>query len=410
MNIIIWNSRGALKPNFQDHVRNLAQNYDPAIFVIMETKLGGDRAKAITDRLPFDGAIHYDTVWYANGLWLLWNADKVEVQRLANTEQEIHVEVKVRSSNLTWLFSAIYASPRSEEKIILWNNLAKVAELHNLPRVMARDFNEPLLDADKFGGKGVNINRSLLFKDCLDKCSMVDLGFSGPRYTWTNRRDIKNLILERIDKFFVNPDWCVLYPEAKITHLPRCHSDHCPVLLETCPSRAISLTRLFRFQEFWLSDTSFPNVVFKAWKTNGGLAESIDSFSKEATLWNKNHFGNIYYKKTRILAILYGIQKALPLNLSASLLNFENQLQQELDFVLDQERDLWLLKSRVNWMIQGDSNTSFYHLSTLARRKINHIASVKDEREEWITNEREVMEYFRRGFISLYSTSHKAST
>lgn len=61
-------------------------------------------------------------------------------------------------------------------------------------------------------------------------------------------------------------------------------------------------------------------------------------------------------------------------------------------------------------MIQGDSNTSFYHLSTLARRKRNHIASVKDEREEWITNEREVMEYFRRGFISLYSTSHEAST
>ena len=33
---------------------------------------------------------------------------------------------------------------------------------------------------------------------------MVDMGFSGPRYTWTNKRDISNLILERIDRFFVN--------------------------------------------------------------------------------------------------------------------------------------------------------------------------------------------------------------
>ena len=48
---------------------------------------------------------------------------------------------------------------------------------------MASDFNEPLVDEDKFGGRGVSINRSLLFKECLDKCSMVDLGFSGPRYT-----------------------------------------------------------------------------------------------------------------------------------------------------------------------------------------------------------------------------------
>ena len=43
------------------------------------------------------------------------------------------MEVKVHSSNLSWLFSAIYASPRSEEKGILWNNLSKVVELHNKP-------------------------------------------------------------------------------------------------------------------------------------------------------------------------------------------------------------------------------------------------------------------------------------
>ena len=91
---------------------------------------------------------------------------------------------------------------------------------------MAGDFNEPLLDEDKFGGREVSINRSPLFKDCLDRCSMMDLGFLGPRYTWTNKRDINNLILERIDRFFMNLEWCTLYLKAKVMHLPRCHSDH----------------------------------------------------------------------------------------------------------------------------------------------------------------------------------------
>ena len=200
--------------------------------------------------------------------------------------------------------------------------------------------------------------------------------------------------MERIDRFFMNPGWCILYLGAKITHLPRCHLDHCLVMLEANLGRAASLIRPFRFQVFWLSDTSFPNIVSKAWNNNRGLVESIDSFSKEATLWNKNHFGNIHYKKKQILARLYGIQKALLNNLCASLLTLESQLQQDLEHVLDQERDLWLLKSMVNWMIQGDRNTSFYHMSTLTRRKRNHIASVKDERGEWITNEREVMEFF----------------
>ena len=57
--------------------------------MVMETKLGGgggDKAKAINKRLPFDGAIHINTIGYSSGLWLLWNSDLVEVELLAKTE------------------------------------------------------------------------------------------------------------------------------------------------------------------------------------------------------------------------------------------------------------------------------------------------------------------------------------
>ena len=171
----------------------------------------------------------------------------------------------MHTSNFSWIFSAIYASPRNEDGCVLWNNLIKVAELHNKPWVMAGDFNEPLVDENKFGGRGVSVNRSLAFKDCLDGCNMVDMGFAGPRYIWTNKRDVNNLILERIDRYFMNPDWCVLYPDAKVTHLPRCHSDHCPVLMEAIPNCTQAPNKPFRFQEFWLSD----------------LMDAIDTFSKE---------------------------------------------------------------------------------------------------------------------------------
>ncbi|KAK4577430.1 hypothetical protein RGQ29_027791 [Quercus rubra] len=102
---------------------------------------------------------------------------------------------------------------------------------------MIGDFNEVLCDDDKFGGNHVNLNRALEFKDCLDKCNVVDLGFAGPKFTWTNRRPILSLILERIDRCFANPVWCILYPEALVTHLPRTFSDHCPVLIELCRAR-----------------------------------------------------------------------------------------------------------------------------------------------------------------------------
>ena len=92
----------------------------------------------------------------------------------------------------------------------------------------------------------------------------MDMSFNGPKYTWTNRREINSLIQERIDRFFMNPSWCLLYPDAKVSHLTRCHSNHCPVLMEINPKRPMQLNGPFKFQSFWLSDPSFPNVVNQA--------------------------------------------------------------------------------------------------------------------------------------------------
>ena len=63
----------------------------------------------------------------------------------------------------------MYASPRFEERSILWNNLSALAELHSMAWVIVGDFNKPLVEEDKFGGRVVSMNRSLQFKDCLNK-------------------------------------------------------------------------------------------------------------------------------------------------------------------------------------------------------------------------------------------------
>ena len=71
MNIIVWNCRGALSPNFGCAVVDLVRDYSPTMMIVTETRVGGERAKVITDRLPFDGAIYADTMGYTGGLWLL---------------------------------------------------------------------------------------------------------------------------------------------------------------------------------------------------------------------------------------------------------------------------------------------------------------------------------------------------
>ena len=46
------------------------------------------------------------------------------------------------------------------ERHVLWNNLIKVTEMHDMPWVLAGDFNEPLMEDDKFRGRAVIVSKS----------------------------------------------------------------------------------------------------------------------------------------------------------------------------------------------------------------------------------------------------------
>ena len=87
--------------------------------IITMTKTSGLKAKNITDRLQFDRAIHANNIGFTGGLWVLWDSTQVEVFELCSTEQEIHTMVRDISSNSLWLMSAIYASPRFTERLLL---------------------------------------------------------------------------------------------------------------------------------------------------------------------------------------------------------------------------------------------------------------------------------------------------
>ena len=57
----------------------------------------------------------------------------MDCQVLNSIEREIHIVMQVRNSNTQWLLFAIYASTRLNERKILWNNLAHISHMHNLP-------------------------------------------------------------------------------------------------------------------------------------------------------------------------------------------------------------------------------------------------------------------------------------
>lgn len=62
------------------------------------------------------------------------------------------------------------------------------------------------------------------------------------------------------------------------------------------------------------------------------------------------------------------------------------------------------MKSRINWLVQGDRNTTFYHISALVQRKRNRILAIQNNVGEWIIEERDVMNFIKRRFEDLFIT------
>ena len=180
MNILMWNCRGALNPDFKRRVFEMVVNHHPSIMVITETRVGGSRAEKIIEGLPFDGFITTKTIGYVGGLWILWRSEDADVKLLSATKQKIHATVKVCASNLSWLFIAIYPSRRLTKHRILWSNIEKVGQLHNLPWLMIGDFNEILGGEDKFKGNQINLNRALRLKNVWIRAILLILGLLDP--------------------------------------------------------------------------------------------------------------------------------------------------------------------------------------------------------------------------------------
>ncbi|GLT58322.1 hypothetical protein SLA2020_312230 [Shorea laevis] len=408
MKIVSWNCRGAANQNFLNHVLELKRIHSPAIMLIMETKLAGDRAHTTASRIFPDFHI-VDSDGLAGGIWLLWDVNKVNVNVAFSSSQAIHVVVKVCNHsiipNSEWFFYGVYGRPQFEIRSLLWHELSNMADHITLPWIIVGDFNDVIEQGEKFGGNPISQLRVKAYLSCMNDCGMMDMGYVGERYTWVNMRNSR-IIRERLDRFWCNSNCRVLFPEATVYHLPRLISDHNPILLNLAPQIPSIGKRPFRFEKFWFDHPEFINIVDKIWShphnnTSSCLASTIASIK----VWSHDTFGNLFKWKKVILARLNGIHKSLSINHNNFLFCLEKELSQEYADILKCEVDLWFLKSRSDWIVDGDKNSRFFHITTMKHRSMNRIHGLRNPEGEWTTDSMHLKNMVTNYFSSLFSSS-----
>ncbi|BFG35444.1 hypothetical protein CerSpe_217180 [Prunus speciosa] len=265
MNVVCWNVRGAACTKFKTNMLDMISTHHIDMLFICEPRISGQRALKVIQTLGFKCFEVVDTIGFSGGLWLLWNDSKVTVEIVGTYDQSISACVSWPGQS-PWMFTAIYASPSRVKREKLWEYLTFVAESHDLPWLLVGDFNDILSVDEKLGG--ASSGRSKGFKDWVDRHEMLDLGFTGPKFTWTNKR-----VLERLDRAISNVKWRRLFPDANVRHLPRTKSDHSPIkiCLQSC-FKANPLKRPFRFEAMWLKHESFDDFITETWDNSTGSA------------------------------------------------------------------------------------------------------------------------------------------
>ena len=241
-------------------------------------------------------------------------------------------------------------------------------------------------------------------RNFLDNCSLIDLGFKGNSFTWTNKRMGRDNIKERLDRAVANAEWKRIFPKATIKHLPMLSSDHATLVInshEDIPSGP----KPFRFEEAWTRDNNCSLVIKKAWvdRTRSPPQQSLSIRIKNVKVqlkwWNKFVFGSIQSRAIKVKDELEKVQA-----LDATLENGikEEKLQKEYDECLKREELLWRQKSRVTWLTTSDLNTKFFHITTLVRRRRNQICFLKNNSGSWVQGNEAIGTSFSSIFLELF--------
>ncbi|CAN1320577.1 hypothetical protein LINPERPRIM_LOCUS31750 [Linum perenne] len=158
--------------------------------------------------------------------------------------------------------------------------------------------------ADKKGGAIFNSARCRDFNDCADDCQLLDVEFTGPRFTWFHGQ-----VRQRLDRAVCNAEWTTSYPEVVVRHLPYIRSDHRPLLIHApaglVPHHSI---RPFRFVAPWLEHESFPPTLKNVWRDNEPTPAALSLLQGKLRRWKKDVFGNIFERKKQLVRHLGNLE------------------------------------------------------------------------------------------------------
>ncbi|CAN1221989.1 hypothetical protein LINGRAPRIM_LOCUS458 [Linum grandiflorum] len=230
----------------------------------METMQDSSFLERKRSLLNYAHGFYIDPTNHAGGLALWW-VNNVTIWIISSSNHCIHVEVE---NDQKFLCSFIYAPCITVDRNPFWNEVSNLRNQCNEPWLLIGDFNSICFNYEKEGGNTVTVASTAPFRNFMFNNNLLDLGFQGDPFTWSNGRQGNDHIKERLDRAISNNSWRILFDRAIVFHEPAIGSDHCPIYINTRGYGRKNQSP-FRFDARWLSESACTDIVSRSWNQDG---------------------------------------------------------------------------------------------------------------------------------------------
>ncbi|XP_021771320.1 uncharacterized protein LOC110735437 [Chenopodium quinoa] len=287
--------------------------------------------------------------------------------------------------------TGIDAEGQSGGLVVLgWGGLA-ISCVSKTPNFVHCDFNQLELLEDKLGGTS-SIRGSDVFSNWKLQNHLLDVPFSEPRYTWTNKRLTQGLILERLDMGYMSNDWFYNFPASRIINQPLVASDHAAIVFDNDAFTRIA-KRPYQVENWCLHFQDIRTIIEEKWKKP--IAGSPMYYLTRKLVALRGRLRHWCLKNTKLWGVNWKVLTSeLELDsLAATNIPLAHSYLNHVEEALTTAAlnvTYWKQRMEETWEATGDIPTSLLYSRVKMRQCGNQVLTLKDDSGTWIEDRQQV--------------------
>ena len=320
----------------------------PNMIFLSETKNRFHYMKKVQKILRFEESVIVEAMDRKEGMALFWNKD-VEVKQVVTTALTIEALVLDPDKQIEWWFIGVYMSCDPIIRRQQWNVLTRRKQLWGDKWLLAGDFNDILSNEEKWGGRAREDRSFKDFNSFIENNSLVDLGFNGNPWTWSNNWEDEGEIRQRLDRGLSTINWWQNFDKAKCEHVETLGSDHSMLLIDNWPRIEKRRSRFF-FDKRWLKREDINQVVVQAWQqtVEGNrmyrITRQIANCRVALLKWKNSFTGNTLLRINQVKQQIKEIKDSRDSGYKDKMAELKRQLKE----AYSEEEQYWAQKARID--------------------------------------------------------------